>query len=107
MISYLGGMFIGWSLGANDSANVFGTTVSSNMVRFRTAVIQHPKTTPLSEIYPRPIPKTASKNIQSLQNTRYPNIWVTHFCDISGIQGYIFIIDIHWEEAKLRSALWV
>ncbi len=39
MFAYLGGAFLGWSLGANDSANVFGTAVSSRMVKFRTAVI--------------------------------------------------------------------
>lgn len=33
------GMFLGWSLGANDAANVFGTAVGSRMVRFRTAAI--------------------------------------------------------------------
>lgn len=33
------GMFLGWSLGANDAANVFGTAVSSRMVRYRTAVL--------------------------------------------------------------------
>ena len=32
-------VFMGWSLGANDAANVFGTAVSSRMVRFKTAVI--------------------------------------------------------------------
>jgi PiT family inorganic phosphate transporter len=31
------GIFLGWSLGSNDAANVFGTAVSSRMVRFRTA----------------------------------------------------------------------
>ncbi len=31
------GLFLGWSLGANDAANVFGTAVGSRMVRFRTA----------------------------------------------------------------------
>ena len=35
----LGGVFLGWSLGANDAANVFGTAVSSYMVRYRTAAI--------------------------------------------------------------------
>ena len=35
----LGGVFLGWALGSNDGANVFGTAVSSRMVRFRTAVI--------------------------------------------------------------------
>lgn len=37
MISLLGGVFLGWSLGANDAANVFGTAVSSRMLRFGTA----------------------------------------------------------------------
>ncbi len=39
MISLLGGIFLGWSLGANDAANVFGSAVSSKMVKFRTAAI--------------------------------------------------------------------
>jgi PiT family inorganic phosphate transporter len=33
------GLFLGWTLGANDAANVFGTAVGSRMVPFRTAVI--------------------------------------------------------------------
>ncbi len=34
------GLFLGWSLGANDAANVFGTAVGSRMIRFgRAAVI--------------------------------------------------------------------
>ena len=37
MVSLLGGIFLGWSLGANDAANVFGTAVSSRMLRFSTA----------------------------------------------------------------------
>lgn len=32
------GMFLGWSLGANDGSNVFGTAVASHMIRFATAV---------------------------------------------------------------------
>ena len=32
-------MFLGWSLGANDASNVFGTAVGSRMLRFRTAAI--------------------------------------------------------------------
>lgn len=31
------GLFLGWSLGANHTANVFGTAVATKMVRFRTA----------------------------------------------------------------------
>ncbi|MCP5415918.1 MAG: inorganic phosphate transporter [Chromatiaceae bacterium] len=33
------GLFLGWSLGANDAANVFGTAVASRMVQFTTAAI--------------------------------------------------------------------
>ncbi|MBN2356742.1 inorganic phosphate transporter, partial [candidate division KSB1 bacterium] len=33
------GAFLGWSLGSNDAANVFGTGVSARLVRYRTAVI--------------------------------------------------------------------
>jgi PiT family inorganic phosphate transporter len=32
-----GGVFLGWALGANDAANVFGTAVASRIVSFRTA----------------------------------------------------------------------
>lgn len=32
-----GGAFLGWSLGANTASTVFGTAVSTNAVRFRTA----------------------------------------------------------------------
>jgi PiT family inorganic phosphate transporter len=31
------GLFLGWSLGANDAANVFGTAVGTRMVKFGTA----------------------------------------------------------------------
>ncbi|MGB5632796.1 MAG: inorganic phosphate transporter [Waterburya sp.] len=31
------GLFLGWSLGANDASNVFGTAVGSRMLRFSTA----------------------------------------------------------------------
>ena len=40
MIFFLSsGLFLGWSLGANDAANVFGSAVGSKMVRFKTAAI--------------------------------------------------------------------
>ena len=35
----LSGLFLGWSLGANDAANVYGTAVGTRMIRFRTAAI--------------------------------------------------------------------
>lgn len=35
----LSGVFLGWSLGANDAANVIGTAVATRMVRFKTAAI--------------------------------------------------------------------
>ncbi|MFA6567923.1 MAG: inorganic phosphate transporter [Victivallales bacterium] len=37
-VQYLGCLFMGWGLGANDSANVFGTAVSSRMVSYRLAI---------------------------------------------------------------------
>jgi PiT family inorganic phosphate transporter len=33
------GLFLGWSLGANDASNVFGTAVGARMIRFRTSAI--------------------------------------------------------------------
>lgn len=33
------GLLLGWSLGANDAANVFGTAVGTRMVRFGTAAV--------------------------------------------------------------------
>ena len=39
MLSLLGGIFLGWSLGANDAANAFGAAVSSRMLRFWTAAV--------------------------------------------------------------------
>jgi len=39
MFHLLGGIFLGWSLGANDGANLFGSAVSSHMIRFWKAAI--------------------------------------------------------------------
>lgn len=39
MFSILGGVFLGWSLGANDASNVIGPAVTSRMLRFTTAAI--------------------------------------------------------------------
>lgn len=33
------GLFLGWSLGANDAANVFGTAVGSRMIKFSVAAL--------------------------------------------------------------------
>ena len=35
----LGGILLGWALGSNDAANIFGTGVTTNLIRFRTAAI--------------------------------------------------------------------
>ncbi|HUU83954.1 MAG TPA: inorganic phosphate transporter [Phycisphaerae bacterium] len=37
MLEVGGGLFLGWSLGANDAANVFGTAVAARVIRFSTA----------------------------------------------------------------------
>lgn len=37
MFRLVSGIFLGWSLGANDAANVFGTAVASRIIRFSTA----------------------------------------------------------------------
>ncbi|MDA9659434.1 inorganic phosphate transporter [Alphaproteobacteria bacterium] len=39
LLFLFGGLFLGWSLGANDAANVFGTAVGTRMVTFKTAAI--------------------------------------------------------------------
>lgn len=39
MLSLLGGVFLGWSLGANDASNIIGTAVSSKMIRFWPAAL--------------------------------------------------------------------
>jgi len=39
MFHLLGGIFLGWSLGANDAANLFGSAVCCNMIRFWKAAL--------------------------------------------------------------------
>ncbi len=39
MLSLFGGVFLGWSLGANDASNVFGSAVASRMLKFWTAAV--------------------------------------------------------------------
>jgi PiT family inorganic phosphate transporter len=39
MFYLISALYLGWSLGANDAANIFGTAVSSKMVKFITAAI--------------------------------------------------------------------
>jgi len=39
MVAILAGVFLGWSLGANDASNVFGSAVASRMLKFWTAAI--------------------------------------------------------------------
>ncbi|MGD8370576.1 MAG: inorganic phosphate transporter [Syntrophobacterales bacterium] len=39
MWKVLSGVVLGWSLGANDSANIFGTGVTTGTVKYRTAIL--------------------------------------------------------------------
>lgn len=39
MFKLLSGIFLGWALGSNDAANVFGTAVATRMVKFKAAAI--------------------------------------------------------------------
>ncbi len=38
-LSVLSGGLLGWSLGANDAANVFGTAVTTRVIKYKTAVV--------------------------------------------------------------------
>lgn len=37
-LKLLGGLYLGWGIGANDSANIFGTAVATNSVKYKTAI---------------------------------------------------------------------
>ena len=39
MWKLISGVLVGWGLGSNDSANIFGTGVAANAIRYRTAVV--------------------------------------------------------------------
>ena len=39
LLFLISGLFLGWSLGANDAANIFGSAVGSRLVSFRKAAI--------------------------------------------------------------------
>lgn len=39
MWKLIGGVFVGWGLGSNDSANLFGTGVAASVVKYKTAII--------------------------------------------------------------------
>lgn len=39
MWKVISGIFLGWTLGSNDSANVFGTAVAAKIVAYRTAIL--------------------------------------------------------------------
>ncbi len=39
MLKVASSVFLGWTLGSNDSANVFGTAVAAKIVKYRTAIL--------------------------------------------------------------------
>ncbi len=38
-LKIFGGLYLGWGIGANDSANIFGTAVATRIVSYRTATV--------------------------------------------------------------------
>lgn len=38
-LKFLGGVYLGWGVGANDTANIFGPAVATNAVKYKTALI--------------------------------------------------------------------
>ncbi|MCB5268096.1 MAG: inorganic phosphate transporter, partial [Candidatus Cloacimonetes bacterium] len=38
-IYLLSGLFLGWSLGANDTGNIFGAAVETRMLKFKKAAL--------------------------------------------------------------------
>ena len=39
MWKIISGIFLGWNLGSNDSANIFGTGVAANIIKYKTAIV--------------------------------------------------------------------
>jgi inorganic phosphate transporter, PiT family len=39
MWKIISGLFLGWTLGSNDSANIFGTGVATNIIKYKTAIV--------------------------------------------------------------------
>ena len=39
MWKIISGIFLGWTLGSNDSANIFGTGVAANIIKYKTAIV--------------------------------------------------------------------
>ncbi|MGM0441181.1 MAG: inorganic phosphate transporter [Elusimicrobiota bacterium] len=38
-LRFLGGVYLGWGVGANDNANIFGPAVATNAIKYKTAVM--------------------------------------------------------------------
>ena len=60
------GVFLGWSLGANDSANIFGTGVATGTVKYRTAILLTAVLVLLGAILEGPKCMATVKDISSL-----------------------------------------